>query len=327
MAKPFKTRITEMLGIQFPILMGGMQWITRAEFVAHACNAGGLGFITAESFENPEDLRAEIRKMRTLTDKPFGINISMVPEIGDLRERTYQLCDVVCEEGVPVVETAGRSPAPLLPRFKEAGVKVIHKLTSVRHALSAQKAGVDAIALLGYGSGGHIGLEEVASFISLPQAAERLEIPVIAAGGVANGRGFLGALAMGAEGVLMGSRFLTTRECPIHDNIKAKYVDAQAEETVLLMRTIRNPMRSIHNKLADEVLAVEAQGATLEEILTKVAGRRTKDAYGGGDPEVSMLPCGQVVGLIEGVKTVREVIEDVIEEAVKLRQRLDAMAE
>ena len=325
MAQKFRTKITDMLGIEHPILMGGMQWISRAEFVAHACNAGGLGFMTAESFETPEALREEIKKIRTLTDKPFGVNISMLPEMGDVRERTQQLCEVVCEEGVPVVETAGRSPRPILPRLKEAGVKVIHKLTSVRHALSAQTVGVDAVALLGFGSGGHIGLEDVASFISLPLAVRRLDIPVIAAGGIADGRGFLGALAMGAEGVLMGSRFLTTEECPIHENVKAKYVEAHAEETVLLMKSIRNPMRSIRNKLADEVLAIEAEGAELEEILDKVAGRRTKEAYGGGDPEVSMLPCGQVVGLIDGIKTVKQVIDDIIAEAVALRERLSAM--
>ena len=325
MGKPFKTKITEMLDIEYPILMGGMQWISRAEFVAEACNAGGLGFMSAESFEKAEALREEIVKIRTLTDKPFGVNISMIPEIGDLRERTYQFCDVVCEEGVPVVETAGRSPVPLMPRLKEAGVKVIHKLTSVRHAVSAQKSGVDAIALLGFGSGGHIGLEEVASFISLPMAVQRLDIPVLAAGAICDGRGFLGALAMGAEGVLMGSRFLTTHECPIHPTIKQKYVEAQADETVLLMKSIRNPMRSIKNKMAEELLEMEVRGATLEDILTKVAGKRTQETYGGGDPEASMLPSGQVVGLIDGLKSVKGVMNDTISEAMELLERLNKM--
>jgi len=326
MNKRFKTKITEMLGIEYPILMGGMQWISRADFVVHACNAGALGFITAESFETPDALREDIRKMRDLTEKPFGVNISMVPELGDLRERTYQLADVVCEEGVPVVETAGRSPGPLMDRFKAAGIKVIHKLTSVRHALSAQKAGVDAIALLGFGSGGHIGLEEVASFISIPLAVRRLDIPIIAAGGVADGRGFLGALAMGAEGVLMGTRFLATRECPIHHEIKARYLKARADETVLLMKSIMNPMRSIKNQFAEDIEAMEARGTTLEEILDKVAGQGSKKAYVDGDPEASMLPTGQVVGLIDKLKTVAEVVDDIIREAVELRERLNAMS-
>ena len=164
----FKTRITEMLGIKYPILCGGMQWLSRAAFVAEICNAGGIAFITAESLETPEDLREEIRLTRTLTDKPFGVNLSMVPEFGIL-ERTQQFCDVICEEGVKVVETAGTSPAPLLPKLKEANIKVIHKLTSVRHALSAQKHGVDAVTLIGYGSGGHIGMEGVANFVMIPR--------------------------------------------------------------------------------------------------------------------------------------------------------------
>ncbi|MFO7965099.1 MAG: nitronate monooxygenase family protein [Desulfobacterales bacterium] len=322
----FRTRLTEMLGITHPILMGGMQWITRSEFVAYACNAGGLGFITAESFETPEDLREDIRKIRDLTDKPFGVNISMIPELGDLKERTYRLCDVICEEKVPVVETAGRNPAPLVPRLKEGGVKIIHKMTSVHHAHKAEAAGVDAVALLGFGSGGHIGLQDVASFISLPLAVKRLSIPVIAAGGIADGAGFLGALAMGAEGVLLGSRFLVTRECPIHEAVKQKYIDAKAEETTLLMKTIFNPMRTIRNTLAEEVLAIEEKGATLEDILAKVAGQRTKSAYVSGDPEHSMLPAGQVVGLIDELKTVAEVVEDIIEEAKDLLKRLNAAA-
>jgi len=326
MDQVFKTRLTEMLGIEHPILMGGMQWITQSEFVAHACNAGGLGFITAESFETPEDLRADIRKLRDLTDKPFGVNISMIPELGDLKDRTYRLCDVICEEKVPVVETAGRNPAPLVPRLKEGGVKIIHKMTSVLHAEKAQAVGVDAVALLGFGSGGHIGLKDVASFISLPLAAKRLDIPVLAAGGVGDGAGFLGALAMGAEGVLLGSRFLVTEECPIHEGVKEKYIQAQAEETTLLMKTIFNPMRTIRNKLADEVLAIEEKGATLEEILTKVAGQRTKTSYITGNPDESMLPAGQVVGLIDEMKTVAGVIEDIITEAGEMLKRLKGMA-
>ncbi len=325
MDQVFSTRLTEMLGIRHPILMGGMQWISNAEFVAHVCNAGGLGFITAESFETPEGLRQELRKMRDLTDKPFGVNVSMIPELGDLKERTYRLCDVICEEKVTVVETAGRNPAPLIPLLKQGGVKIIHKMTSPYHAQKAEQAGVDAVALLGFGSGGHIGLQDVASFISLPLTVKRLRIPVIAAGGVADGKGFLGALAMGAEGVLLGSRFLVTKECPIHEDVKKKYVEAKAEETTLLMKSLFNPMRTIRNKLAEEVLAIEAKGATLEEILTKVTGQRTKAAYITGDPEYSMLPAGQVVGLIDEIKTCGEVIDDIIGEAKLLLARLNLM--
>ena len=325
MEQPFKTRLTEMLGIQHPILMGGMQWISRSEFVAHVCNAGGLGFITAESFETPEDLRDDIKKIKDLTDNPFGVNISMVPELGDLRDRTHRLSDVICEEEVPVVETAGRNPAPLIPTLKSAGVKIIHKMTTVHHAKKAEEIGVDAVALLGFGSGGHIGTQDVASFISLPLAVNSVKIPVIAAGGVAEGKGFMGALAMGAEGVLLGSRFLVTKECPIHDDIKQSYVDAGVEGTALLMKSIGNPMRAISNRLADDVMALEAGGTTLEEILRYVSGERTKSAYMQGDPDGSMLPSGQAVGLINEIKTVSQVIEDIIEEAKACRKRLMKM--
>ena len=321
----FKTRITEMLGIQHPILCGGMQWISRAEFVAAVCNAGGIGFITAESFETPEDLRIEIRKMSDLTDKPFGVNISMVPEFG-VPERSLQFCDVVVEEGVKVVETAGRSPKPLMPKLKDAGITVIHKMTSIRHAISAQKLGVDAITLIGYGSGGHIGMDNVASFVMIPMAVSRLDIPVIAGGGVADGKGFLGAIAMGAEAVLMGTAFFATQECPVHDAIKERLVQTRENETCLLLSTLHNPVRCVKNKLADECLALEEKNASFEEIIGAVAGGKGKLAYDSGDADSSPISCGQIVGAIDEIKTVQKVIEDIIDEAGVLMKRLNAMA-
>ncbi|MBW2347867.1 MAG: nitronate monooxygenase [Deltaproteobacteria bacterium] len=326
MAKKFKTKITEMLDIEHPILCGGMQWLSRAEFVAEVCNAGALGFITAETFPTAEDLREELRKMKTLTDRPFGVNISMIPEMGNIPERTMKFVDVVCDEGVSVVETAGRSPAPLVPRLKEGGVKIIHKMTSVRHAVSAQKAGVDAVALLGFGSGGHIGLENVASFISLPLAVRQLDIPVVAAGAVADGRGFLGALAMGAEGVLMGTRFLATDECPLGDEIKRVYVETPETNTTLIMSSILNPLRCVKNALTDDVQALEARGASLEQIIDAVRGGRKSTGYEGVEPKKALLPCGQSIGLIEGIKPVKQVIEDILAEAEALLGRLNAMA-
>lgn len=323
MGKKFTTRITKMLGCDHPILCGGMQWLSRAEFVAEVCNAGGFGFITAETFDTSEDLREEIRKIRTLTDKPFGVNISMLPELG-VRERTLRFCDVVCEEGVKCVETSGRSPEPILPKLKEAGVKVIHKLTSVRHAETAQRLGVDAVTLIGFGSGGHIGLDNIASFILIPLAVSRLDIPVIAGGAVADGKGFLGALAMGAEAVLLGTRFFLTKECPVHPAIKELTVQKKETDTTLIMSSIKNPLRCVKNRLAEEILAMEAKGATLEEILTKVSGGKVKLAYSTGDPE-SPIPCGQVVGLINEIKSVRDVVEGIISEAVGLLNRLNRM--
>lgn len=322
MAKKFTTRLTEMLGIEHPILCGGMQWVSRAEFVAHVCNAGGLGFITAESLPTPEDLRAEIRKMRTLTDKPFGVNVSMVPEFG-MPERSLRFCEVICEEGVKIVETAGRSPEPLLPTLKQGGVKVIHKLTSVRHALTAEKLGVDAVTLIGYGSGGHVGLDNVSSFILIPLAVKSLKIPVIAGGAVATGAGFLGALAMGTEGVLLGTAFFATKESPVHQVIKDRLARTKETETTLILNTIRNPIRVVRNKLAESVLEAESRGASFEEIIKLVAGGKGRLAYDTGDDEISPIACGQVVGLIDNIKSVKEVIDDIINEAEHLLTRLN----
>jgi NAD(P)H-dependent flavin oxidoreductase YrpB (nitropropane dioxygenase family) len=325
MAPKFKTKITEMLGIEHPIICGGMQWISRAEIVAAVGNAGGIGFITAESLATPEDLREEIKKTRDLTDKPFGINLSMVPELGP-PERTLKFCDVVVEEGVKVVETAGRSPEPLLPQLKAGGVKVIHKLTSVKHALSAQRLGVDAVTMIGFGSGGHIGNDNVASFILLPKAVAALEIPVIAGGGICNGRGFLGALAMGAEAVLMGTAFMMTRECKIHQNIKDRLIDTKETDTALLLTTIMNPVRCIKNKLADECLAIEAEGADFEQIINTVAGGKGEVAYDSGDPDGAPIACGQIAGLIDEIKSVRQVIDDILTNADQLLGRLKGLA-
>jgi len=321
----FRTKITEMLGCDHPILCGGMQWVSRAEFVAAVCDAGAFGFITAESFDTAEHLRAEIRKMRDLTDRPFGGNVSMVPEFG-VPDRTIRFCEVICDEGVPAVETAGRSPEPLMPLFKAAGVKVIHKSTSVRHALKAQALGVDAVTLVGIGSGGHVGLDNVVAFVLIPQAVARLDVPVVAGGAVANGRGFLGALAMGAEAVLMGTAFFATQEAPVHPNIKQKVVQAEETDTSLIMSSIKNPIRCVNNKLVADVLAVEARGTTLAEILGLVAGGKGKLAYQSGDPDTAPIACGQVAGLINEVKPVARLVEDIITEAGQLLERLNRLA-
>ncbi len=325
MTKRFKTKITEMFGIEHPVICGGMQSITTADFVSKICNAGGIGFITAETFGTPEGLREELKKMHDLTDKPFGVNISLIPEF-DVGERTLGFVDVICEEGVKVVETAGQSPEFLLSKTKEAGIKVMHKCTTVRHAETAQRIGVDAVALLGYGSGGHIGLENVASFVSIPLAVSRLDIPVVAAGGVSNGRGLLGALAMGAEAVLMGTAFYASKECPVHQDIKDRLVATQVNETGVIMSSIRNPMRVVLNKMASEVMAMEAEGTTLEAILEKVSGKKQRRTYETGDTESSQIVCGQVVGLIDEVKSVKEIIDNIMSEADELMDRLNQMA-
>ena len=212
-----------------------------------------------------------------------------------------------------------------MPQLKEAGIKVIHKLTSVRHALSAQRLGVDAVTLVGFGSGGHVGNDNVASFVLIPKAVAALEIPVIAGGAICNGRGFLGALAMGAEAVLMGTAFMMTKECPVHQNIKERLVQTTETDTTLLLTTIKNPVRCIKNKLADECLAIEERGATLEEIIKTVAGGKGQVAYHTGDPDAAPISCGQIAGLINEIKTVQEVIDNIISEASELLDRLNGL--
>jgi len=321
----FTTRITEMFGIEHPILCGGMQWLSRAELVAAVANAGGLGFITAESFATPDDLRTEIRKTRQLTDNPFGVNLSMVPEFGK-PERTLAFCDVVVEEGIGVVETAGRSPEPLMPRLKNGGIKVIHKLTSVRHALSAQRHGVDAVTMVGFGSGGHIGNDNVAAFILLPKAIAALNVPVVAGGGICNGRGLLAALAMGAEAVLMGTAFMMSEECPVHTDIKQRLLETGETDTTLLLKTINNPIRCLKNKLAEECLLIESEGADFEKIIQTVGGGKGQIAYRDGRVDAAPISCGQVAGLIDEIRPVQAIIDGIIAEADQLLGRLNQLA-
>ncbi len=311
-----------MLGTRYPILCGGMQWVSRAEFVANVCNTGAIGFITAETFESAEDLRNEIRKIRTLTDQPFGVNISMLPEL-PMTDRTLEFCHVICEEGVKFVETAGASPHKILPILKKENIKIIHKLTSIRHALKAQSLGVDAVTILGYGSGGHVGMGNVALFILLPLAVKTLDIPVIAGGSVATGSGFLGALSMGAEGVLMGTAFFASEESPIHPNFKQKLLHAKETDTELVMESIFNPLRVVKNELSAKVLEMEAGGATLEDIINQLAGGKGKLAYDNGNTEISPIAGGQVVGLIDEIKPVQQIVDDIIRDASDLMDRLE----
>ena len=325
MTNRYQTKLAEMLGMKYPIFAGGMQWVSKADFVAKVCNAGALGFITAESYETPEDLRQDLKRMPNLTDNPFGVNLSMLPEFG-MPERTLQFCDVICEEGVKVVETAGRSPEPLLPKFKEAGIKVVHKLTSVRHAKTAERLGVDAVTLIGYGSGGHIGMDDVANFIMIPEAVKTLNIPIVVGGGVSTGAGFLAALAMGADAVLLGTAFYVCEESPIHPAFKKKIIDAKTTDTTLIMRSIRNPLRCLRNRLSDECIELEESGATLEEIVGKLAGGKGKLAYDSGDTDISPIACGQIVGLIDEVKPAKEIVDNIIAEADQLMGRLNAMS-
>ena len=320
-----KTRITELLGIEYPILQGGMQWLARAELVSAVSNAGGLGFITALSFAHTNDFRNEIKRTRDMTDKPFGVNISMLPMMTSA-DMTQRLADIVCEEGVPVVETAGRSPEPIVAKLKSAGVKLIHKVPAVRFAKKAQSVGVDAVVLIGFEGGGHPGLDDVPGLIILPKAAQELDIPVIAAGGYCDGRSLVSALALGAEGVLMGTRFMACHESPLHDNFKEWFVNAQETDTVVVERSIKNAVRIMNNEAAQTVVDLEAKGATLQELLPVIAGKFGRDAYLSGDIQGATIACGQVVGRINAIKSAKEIIDEMVAEAHQIiSERLNGM--
>ncbi|MBI2846591.1 MAG: nitronate monooxygenase [Chloroflexi bacterium] len=318
----FKTRVTELLGIEYPIIQGGMLWLSRAGLVAAVSNAGGLGVLTSSHFPTKEELRQEIRKTRDLTNKPFGVNINLFPTTRPVNTDEY--IDVLIEEGVRIVETSGRSPEPYMARLKSAGVKVIHKVPGVRFARTAERVGVDAVAIVGFECGGHPGLEDVTSLVLIPLTTDAVKVPVIAGGGFADARGFVAARALGAEGVLMGTRFMLTRECWAHPRVKERLLEAKENETVILGRSIRDNARALLNEQAKKALELEAKGATLEELLPVISGLGEKKVYETGDLEAGVLHCGQIVGLINDVVSVKEVIDGIVQGALAIQKRLSA---
>lgn len=302
-----KTAITKLLDIEVPILLGGMQWVSRGELVAAAANAGGTGFLPAATFSTKELLTAEIQKTRALTDKPFGVNISMLPDTG-IDDQGW-LLDVLAREKIPFVETSGRLVVPLIRALKDADIKIIHKVTSPRHALSACKAGVDAVVAVGYEGAGHPGMDQVGTFVNLPASAERVDIPVIAAGGICDGKSFAAALLLGADGVMMGTRFLATRECRIHDNFKRWILQADISDTVIIQRSICNAFRAVNNAKAQQVLGLEEMGCTLKELLPHISGKKGMEAMASGDMASAVLTAGQCAGRIRDIPTVKELFE------------------
>jgi len=319
-----RTRITEMLGIEYPIIQGGMMWLATAELAAAVSNAGGLGIIAALSCGDGDGLRREIVKCRELTDKPFGVNISMLPDLAT-DERLEEFVNAAVAEQVAVVETAGRTPEPYLPRLKGAGIKVIHKIPAVRYAQTAERLGVDAVVLVGFEAAGHPGMDEVTTFVLIQKASRVVTIPVIAAGGICDARGFVAALALGAEGVLMGTRFMLTRECWADERIKAWLTKATELDTMIIERSINNAARVIKNEPAARALAMEERGATLAELLTVISGRLARKAYQEGDRDAGVISCGQVIGLIDTVPAVNEVMAEIIDGAHAIYRRLGAM--
>jgi NADH:quinone reductase (non-electrogenic) len=320
----FETRLTELLHIRYPIIQGGLHWIATARLASAVSEAGGLGMISSLSFPDRESLKKEIRLLRENTRKPFGVNLSMLPELTE-GDRTAEILEVILEEKVPVVETSGRSPEPFIQKLKQQGVKLIHKVPSVRFAQKAQSIGADAVTIVGFECGGHPGMDDVTSMVLVPKAAETLKIPVIAGGGIANGRGFLAALALGAEGVVMGTRFVATHECPAHSQVKERFVEARETDTMMIQRSIRNAVRALRNEAAEKTIAMERKGASLDELMSVISGQMSLGAYVNGNLDAGIIPCGQCVGLIHEIKTARQVIEDTIREAGAILQNLNSM--
>ncbi len=310
------TKFTEVFGVEHPIAQGGMQWVGRAELVAAVANAGALGFITALTQPTPADLANEIARCRDLTDKPFGVNLTILPSINPPPYDEYR--QVIIDAGIKVVETAGSNPAPHLPMFHDNGVKVLHKCTAVRHAVKAQSLGVDGISIDGFECAGHPGEDDVPGLVLIPAAAKEIEIPMLASGGFADARGLVAALALGADGVNMGSRFMCTVESGIHQNVKEAIVAGDERGTELIFRTLRNTGRVASNAVSRQVVEVLNQGGTFDDIRDLVSGARGRTVYETGDLDAGIWWIGTSMGLIHDIPTVADLVARIVEEAEDL---------
>lgn len=316
MAATIQTRVNEMLGIEHPIIQGGMQWVGTAELASAVSNAGGLGILTSLTQPSPEDLGKEIDRMREMTDKPFGVNLTILPTITPPPYEEY--LRVAVEKGVKIVETAGANPAQMVPMLKDAGVTVIHKCTSVRHALSAQQKGVDIVSVDGFECAGHPGEDDIPGLVLLPAAADKLDIPIVASGGFADGRGMAAALALGAEGINMGTRFLCTEEAPVHHNVKEAIVSRSELDTELIFRTLGNTARVASNEVSREVVEKLNAGAEFPEVRDLVSGQRGRTVYENGDIDAGIWSCGIVQGIINDIPTCDEVVTRIANEAADI---------
>ena len=315
-----KTKITELFDIEHPIIQGGMHYVGFAELAAAVSNAGGLGIITGLTQGTPEKLANEIAKCKDMTDKPFGVNLTFLPS---LTPPDYPgLIKVIIEGGVKIVETAGRSPAEYMPALKDAGIKVIHKCTSVRHSLKAQSVGCDAISVDGFECGGHPGEDDIPNFILLPRAADELEIPFVASGGMADARSLVAAMALGAEGMNMGTRFIATKDAPVHENVKKAIVNASELDTRLIMRSLTNTERVLTNPAVDRLMEKEkalGEKLTFSDIVDEVAGVYPTIMM-DGDMDAGAWSCGMVAGLVYDIPSVKELIDRIMSEAEEIIQ-------
>ncbi|MDE0951840.1 MAG: nitronate monooxygenase [Halioglobus sp.] len=308
-----RTRLTELLSIETPIICGGMMRVGTADLAAAVSNAGALGVMTALSQPTLEGLEAEIARCASLTDKPFAVNLT----VGVVATKIDydDILDVIINSGVKILETAGRSPEPFMDKLKAAGIKVIHKCVTVRHALSAERIGVDVVSIDGFECAGHPGEQDVGGLVLFPAATQALKIPVVASGGIADGRGLVAALALGCEGINMGSRFLVTKEAPIHEAIKQKFVDMDENQTRLIFRSYRNTARVYRNSIADQVAEIEARGGEFAEVHSLVSGGNQDKAWQTGDIDAGMVTVGMCGGLINDIPTCQELVQTIVSDA------------
>ena len=314
-----KTRITELLGIEYPIIAGPMAYISMAELVSAVSNAGGLGIIASLSFTTIDELRQEIKKTKSMTDKPFAVNITLLPTARPVNYEDYFKAAI--DEGANIIETSGRSPEPYMKLLKDAGVTVLHRATRTRDIQTAERVGVDAVTILGTEAAGHPGQEDVTSLVRIPIAVDAVKIPVIAAGGIADARGFVAALALGAEGVLMGTRFMACKECTVHPNVKEWLKQLGEADTILIQKSIKNSSRVVRTEHTEKILEMEQKGATLEELLPLLSGQRGRNTYATGDVSGASISVGQVVGLINDIPSAKGIIDAIISEAQEITRR------
>ena len=320
----FKTRFTEMLGVEYPIQCGTMMWLSKPEFVAAVANAGAMNCIAAAIYPTREELLEAIEQTRALTDKPFGVNVSLFPALMPLPPE--EMIQTVIDSGVKILETAGRSPEPYREMISGAGMTHIHKCARVRDAVKADKLGVDIVSIVGTECGGHPSMEGVTSLILVPSAAARIKAPLIAGGGFGNGRTLVAALAMGAEAVNMGTRFMVTQECPFDRAAKDRIVETPETGTVLVMQSLGNPSRALRTPWTEKILEMEGKGATLEELVPYITGKAGRNGWQSGNVDEGIIPSGQIVGQIDDVPTVAELVRRIVAEAEETKARLDRLA-
>jgi nitronate monooxygenase len=318
-----KTRVTEILGIKYPIIAGPMAYISGPELVAAVSNAGGLGVMASLSYPNTQELQQAIRATQKLTKKPFAVNITMLPVSRPVNYEEY--FQTAISEGVRIIETSGRSPEPYMQMLKNAGVTVMHRATRTKDIETAERVGVDMVTILGTEAAGHPGQEEVGTIVRVPVAVNSVKIPVIAGGGIADGRGFVAALALGAEGVLIGSRFMVSKEANIHDNVKKWLCSLTEADTILIQKSVKNASRVVRNAHTEKILEMENRGATIDELLPMISGTRGRNAYATGDFSEANISVGQSVGLIRDIPTVKQIIDGIIKDAKVIMKRLQTL--